>query len=223
MQQLINKVLDFLKWPIAFLMVLLLLPAFKTDVLILQEGLNRLVLAWFFLPMLVVIVAWFMVSGFYGSFLSIFEHEATHMLFAVLTFHSPKNIEINQGVGGSFSFKGRGNWLIALAPYFFPTFAVLVMMGSFFYDWLKEPLPNQYWAVFGVMTGYHIASTLLEIHPKQTDFKVAGYLFSLLFLPGANLISYGILFSFACYGPKGIGYFLHTLLQQTLIFIRIFI
>lgn len=223
MQSLINTFLDTVKWPLALLMLLLVIPAFKTDMLILQDGVNRMVLTWFFLPMLAMIVAWFTVPGFYGSFLSIFEHEATHMLFAVLTFHSPRNIEINQGGGGSFSFRGRGNWLIALAPYFFPTFAVLVMAASLLYAWTGEPLPNQYWAVFGVMTGYHIASTLLEIHPKQTDFKVAGYVFSLLFLPGANLISYGILLSFACYGPVGIGRFIRSLIDQTSLFIGIFV
>lgn len=223
MQRLINVFLDIIKWPLAFVMLLLVIPAFKTDILVLQEGVNRMVLTWFFLPMLAMIVAWFTVPGFYGSFLSIFEHEVTHMLFAVLTFHSPGNMTINQGVGGSFSFRGRGNWLIALAPYFFPTFAVLVMAASLFYTWTKEPLPNQYWAVFGVMTGYHLASTLLEIHPKQTDFKVAGYVFSLFFLPGANLISYGLLLSFACYGSVGIGRFIRALIDQTVLFIGIFV
>ena len=143
------------------------------------------------------------------------EHELTHMLFALLTFHPPVSLDVNQNKGGYFAFKGKGNWLIAIAPYFFPTFGFVVMLASIAYIVMGEKIPDMYWSVLGVMVGYHLASTILEIHPKQTDFKVAGYLFTLLFLPGANLIIYGILLSFASLGWKGVDVYFNVLNHQT--------
>ena len=48
-----------------------------------------------------------------------FEHELTHILFALLTFHPVSGMNVNDYGGGNMTFRGKGNWLIALAPYFF--------------------------------------------------------------------------------------------------------
>jgi hypothetical protein len=117
------------------------------------------------------------------------------------------------------AFQGEGNWLIALAPYFFPTFAVVVMLSSLVYMGMGKPLPDLYWAIFGTMCGYHLVSTILEIHPQQTDFKSAGYIFTIAFLPGINLIVYGLLLAYACAGWSGIPSFMSLLMQHTIEFI----
>lgn len=223
MQTLINFILAILKWPLALLMVFLIIPAFKTDMMILYNGLTLTVLGWFFLPLLMMILLWLVIPGLSGSFLSILEHELTHMVFAVLTFHSPHDINVQRGVGGNFIYTGNGNWLISIAPYFFPTSSVLVILLGLFYFFMGQTLPPFYWAILGVMTGYHLISTLDEIHLGQTDFKSAGYLFSILFLPAANLIFYGILLSFACYGFQGIPLFLSMLKEQSILFAQIFL
>lgn len=222
MQTLINFILAILKWPLALLMVFLIIPAFKTDLMILYNGLTLSVLGWFFLPLLIMILLWLVIPGLGGSFLSILEHELTHMVFAILTFHSPHDINVQRGVGGNFIYTGNGNWLISIAPYFFPTSSVLVILLGLFYFFMGQILPPHYWAILGVMTGYHLISTLDEIHLGQTDFKAAGYLFSILFLPAANLIFYGILLSFACYGFNGFPLFLSTIQEQTVLFALIF-
>ena len=221
MRKCINFILALLKWPVAVCMVFLFLPALKADIITVYDGLTIQVLEWFFLPVLVVLAIWLLIPGLSGSFLSILEHEVTHMIFALLTFHSPQDINIRPGVGGNFAFSGRGNWLIFIAPYFFPTSAALVIAAGFLYIFTGETPSNYYWLVLGIMTGYHLVSTLDEIHVEQTDFKVAGYLFSILFLPGANLLTYGFLMSFACYGFKGWGLYLHTLHQEVTLFARL--
>ena len=223
MQRVINFILAILKWPLALLMLFLIIPLFKANMLVLYNGLTLEVLGWFFLPLLIVILLWLIIPGLGGSFLSILEHELTHMIFAVLTFHSPHDINVQRGVGGNFIYMGRGNWLISIAPYFFPTSAVFVILLGLFYPLMGESFPNVYWLILGLMTGYHLISTLDEIHLEQTDFKVAGYLFSILFLPSANLIIYGFVFSFVCYGFQGFSLFFEILIKETSHFFGIFL
>lgn len=219
----INLFLSLIKWPIAVLMLIFLLPAFFSDIILIKEYLSSTILLQFFLPFIATVFLFLLIPGLVGSFLAIAEHELTHMLFAVLTFHKPKGLDVNQDVGGSFSFVGEGNWLIALAPYFFPTFTFLIMIGSPIYLLFYPELPSFYLMLLGVLIGYHFISTLLSIHPKQTDFKVAGYIFTICFLPGMNLIVYGILFGFAAKGFEGIDIYFNLLFQQTNIFIQKYI
>ncbi len=194
----LNSIIGWLKWPIALFMVVAILPAFQTDMDLLSRMDDMKLLIYFFAPMIGIGMLFF-VSGLYGSFFVIAEHELTHMLFAALTFHKPRGLVIDQGRGGSFSFTGEGNWMIALAPYFFPTFAFVVMIARLFFP-DNQPIPDVYLSVLGSMIGYHLVATILEIHPKQTDFKVAGYIFTICFLPGVNLIAYGLMFGFAVAG-----------------------
>ena len=98
------------------------IPSFYADLIAIQKLTNADVLLVFFLPFGATAVLFLFMPMLAGSFFAIMEHELTHMLFAVLTFHKPRGLDVNQDVGGSFSFEGKGNWLIALAPYFFPTF-----------------------------------------------------------------------------------------------------
>ena len=223
MQKIINFILAVLKWPCALIALFLIFPAFKTDLMILYNGLTLEVLKWFFLPLVIMIVIWLLIPGLGGSFLSILEHEVTHMLFAILTFHSPQDINVKRGFGGNFIYTGRGNWLISIAPYFFPTSAALVIGAGGFYTLLGQIPPYSYWLILGLMTGYHLISTLDEIHLGQPDFKAAGYLFSLLFLPGINLITYGVLMAYACHGFSGFKTYFRLLFQETQLFTQIFI
>lgn len=220
MQSAINLILALLKWPIALMMLLMIVPAFMTIVSFCMNLITPHFLIWFGVPFIIMCVFWLFVPSMGGSFLAIMEHELTHMLFALLTFHKPMDLDVSQDKGGHFSFMGKGNWLIAIAPYFFPTFAFFVMLSSLIYMFMDQPIPDVYWSVFGVMVGYHLASTILQIHPKQTDFKAAGYLFSIAFLPGANLIVYGLLLAFACLGWKGLPLFMNGLIYNTAVFIH---
>ena len=48
------------------------------------------------------------------------EHEITHALFAIVTFHRVTGLRATAFRGGQVRFVGEGNWLITVAPYFFP-------------------------------------------------------------------------------------------------------
>lgn len=49
-------------------------------------------------------------------------------------------------------------------------------------------------ALYGAVLGLSLLGHLRQIHPRQTDFKHAGILFSIAFLPTAFLLAYGVAF-----------------------------
>ena len=139
----------------------------------------------------------------YTFFLTL-EHELTHALFAWCTFHRVIDLQVTLTKGGQISFHGRGNWLIALAPYFWPTISLTLMAIAWL---LPEPLQDVGQALIGASFAWHVTSTIREIHPAQTDIGKAGKLFSLLFLPVANMLAVGSLLSFAHGGLSKVGNF----------------
>lgn len=119
--------------------------------------------------------------------MQILAHELTHTFFALLTFHKVVHIHLNMDEsGGSMGFLGKGNWLITIAPYFFPLFLFFLMLFATFF---AEKIPDSLIVngVFGYFFAYHVESILVQIHGEQPDFKEVGFPFCWLFLPGANL------------------------------------
>ena len=148
--------------------------------------------------------------------MQIIAHELTHSFFAVLTLHKVKHIRVAEdNSGGSMAFLGEGNWLIVIAPYFFPLFCFFFMMGIGIY--LKYAPIN--WIInvlFGYFIGYHIDTVASQIHDKQTDLPKVSYLFCVLFLPGANFWVIGSMLAFNSQGWKG--FFLY---QQLIAYLNI--
>lgn len=137
-----------------------------------------------------------------GRFLITLEHEATHALFALLTGHRILSFHASMGKGGQVRIQGEGNWLIVVAPYFFPTSALLLFLLAYLLP-LQGLLP---WSgmMLGTALAYHIVSTYRETHRDQTDIQQLGMLFCWLFLPAANLAVVGLLLSFAHAGSAGL-------------------
>ncbi|MBQ9034684.1 MAG: M50 family metallopeptidase [Alphaproteobacteria bacterium] len=123
-------------------------------------------------------------------------HELTHTLFAFLTLHFIRRIRLNpDGSGGSMAFAGHGNWLITLAPYFFPLFAFFYMLLM---PWLLN-ISDSHWlvyAVFGYFVAYYWETVLSQVHSEQTDIIKEGYFFSGIIIVGLNLLVNGAIFAF---------------------------
>ena len=141
-----------------------------------------------------------------------FEHELTHILFALLTFHPVSGMNVNDYGGGNMTFRGKGNWLIALAPYFFPLASAAMMFLTVAYGRVTGLLPDWLLIGLGLAFGYDVCAFAEQIHPRQTDFKVAGYWFSLCFLPSAILLSFGTIAAFAERTESGVRFFYNLLL-----------
>ncbi len=210
----LNWIIEKLKWPVAVLMVLIAVPALYADIYALEKLTNMDVILQFFLPFIATAVLFLFIPALAGSFFAIMEHELTHMLFAVLTFHKPRGLDVNQDVGGSFSFEGKGNWMIALAPYFFPTFWFVLVLLMPIYVSFTGKLPDFYVPMLGIFLGYNFIVSCLSIHPKQTDFKVAGYIFTICFLPGILFLKYGIVFCYSIKGLAGVEAYFSLLAQK---------
>ncbi len=161
------------------------------------------------------VVAWRVVLGkrWAGSAFSTLEHELTHALFAILTLHPVVGIRATWSRGGHTQFRGSGNWLIYLSPYFFPTISVFLVALRLV---VPESAATGLSVAIGASIGYHILSTWRETHPGQTDFQKAGRTFSFLFLPGANLLSYGFLLSAVVDGWTGASQYAQTTVRHTL-------
>ena len=220
MQNFMNTLLKFLKWPVALLCALGFYPLLVALVNIISASFTVEILLYFLAPVAAVMVLWGIIPGLSGSALTIFAHESTHMLAALLTGHKPKSMSIQPDKGGSFTYLGKGNWLITIAPYFFPTFPFLWMLGGTWFSLHNQTFPTWYIMTFGALVGYHIVSNFYQIHSEQTDFKKAGYLFSMMFIPGANILVIGYLWSFVLKGWSGLSDWQKIAFQSCLHFIQ---
>ena len=192
-----NKLTDFVinlcRWPVAILL-LFSLPALVKS----YKYFNFF--AWHFYYMGAGIIFFWFIAFTAGRELraqiQTIAHELTHTLFAYLTLHFVKRVRLNpDGSGGSMAFAGHGNWLITLAPYFFPLFASIYMLIM---PWLLEAT-DKYWlvyAVFGYFIAYYWETVLSQVHREQTDIIKEGYVFSVIIIIGLNLLVTGILFAF---------------------------
>lgn len=127
-----------------------------------------------------------------------FEHELTHLLFGLLFFKRPHSFVVTRHGGGYVELSG-GNFLITLAPYFFPTVSYCLLPFAFFVPPKFQPV---FLAIMGASIAFHMISTWGELHWRQTDLREAGFMLSLIFLPLANLIFYGALAAAVLNGGK---------------------
>ncbi len=204
----INRFLGIIKWPVAVAMLFVVPAAFQTfqRYYVIRDQLNGHNLLYFGIGVgffAVVRVFFIMKRGTAETM----EHEMTHSLFAMLTLHPVQHLEVFDTGGGAMTFAGKGNWLIALSPYFFPLSAFAMMFLISAVSRVVGYMPD--WAFIGMGTAvcYNICSFAEQLHPRQTDFKVAGYLFTICFLPGANCLTFGTVFAFVERGLDGVFFF----------------
>lgn len=200
----IDNLLNRLKWPAATLSAIglpLSLYAFfqllgrcflqPLDVLPLVAGAVGCMLAWRNFAW----VVWL------GNGLITLEHELTHAIFAWLTGHKVVSFKASMKRGGRVKFIGEGNWLITVAPYFFPTAAFVLLLPAILMPFSFLPWPE---IALGIALGFHLISTWIETHKDQSDLQKLGWTFCWLFLPTANVIAVAMLIAFAHDGFSGI-------------------
>lgn len=194
MNQNISFMLALCKWPIA-LVFATFLPA--SIILLLNEIVWISKGADFFWPLLlgvtIYLLIWFVwIRKSSISFLSTLEHEITHCIFAWLTFNRVTGLRATLRAGGHMTFEGSGNWLLTISPYFFPTVTVILLLLDPFLYFLDKFIIQ---IIIGVSIAYHGTSTWSETNHTQSDLKEAGFFFSFLFLPTANLVSFSFIFA----------------------------
>ena len=115
----------------------------------------------------------------------VFGHELTHVLWAWVCGGRLKKFKVTSS--GGHVVVTKTNFLIALAPYFFPLYAAMVVgafvTGDLIWDW------RHYAAWFHLLLGaayaFHLTLTWHVLKSRQTDISDQGYLFS-----GGNYFSW---------------------------------
>ena len=211
----IDRLITWLKWPVAVLALALLPGATIAVIELLVRVVTRpLPVTMFLVGFVLYFVVWlwfFRRSRF--TFILTLEHEITHALFAIVTFHRVTGLRATAFRGGHVYFVGEGNWLITVAPYFSPTLSLFLLVVAWFLPGFLVGVIN---FVIGGSFAYHITSTLRETHPGQTDLQRAGVVFCLFFLPTANIVTFGALLGFIYGGWPGSARFVGTIWQRTL-------
>ncbi len=149
------------------------------------------ILSWFGFGALIYLVFWLFFFSKRDKFWSVFEHELTHVLFAILFFRQVHTFKVERGKGGEVKITGS-NFIVGLSPYFFPLMALPVVL-------LKPSIAIQHqWILNGVLgftVMFHVISLMQELNPKQPDISNYGLLFSLFVIIAFNIFFLGICYS----------------------------
>ena len=199
MSDTIDSILQWLKWPVALWVALSVPQLVMADLALIRSTL-RPDLAPFWLGLVGYLIVWWVVlrHRLWGQFLPTLLHELTHTLFAILTLHRIVSLEATWASGGVMRFKGRGNWLITIAPYFFP---LAIILAAPLLELLQTASPVRL-ALLGVVFGFESAAMWRQVHREQPDLHEVGFLFTAVFLPGALLWAYGTVLVLALGGGR---------------------
>jgi hypothetical protein len=128
MSRWIDTLMPWLKWPVTA-WVLLSIPRLARADLDLVTGSLRADFAPFWLGLAGYLLLWWLIlrRRLWGQFLPTLLHELTHGLFALLTLHRIISLRATWSRGGEIQYTGPGNWLITIAPYFFPLAMLLAV------------------------------------------------------------------------------------------------
>lgn len=119
--------------------------------------------------------------------LYVFGHELTHALWTWLLGGRVKRFKAS--ASGGHVVVTKHNFLIVLAPYFFPLYAVLVALvytvGHLLWDW--SGARAWFHLLLGAAYAFHVTLTGHVLHTRQTDITSQGYYFSgvIIFLGNA--------------------------------------
>jgi hypothetical protein len=126
--------------------------------------------------------------------LYVLGHELTHAVWAWLFGAQVRKLKVTSS--GGHVVITKTNFLIALAPYFFPLYAVLVVavfaLGRLIWHW------QMFLALFDLLLGaayaFHVTLTAHILKTRQTDITDQGYLFSavVIYLGNITILLVGI-------------------------------
>ena len=124
----------------------------------------------------------------------VFGHELTHALWTWAM--GGRVTQFKAGARGGHVRVSKSNFLIALAPYFFPLYAILVValfvVGQWLWNWRRYVV--WFHLLLGAAYAFHVTLTWHILKSRQSDITEQGYLFSavVIFLGNMAVLLTGI-------------------------------
>jgi len=126
--------------------------------------------------------------------LYIFGHELTHAIWAWIFGGKVKKFKVT--ADGGHVVITKSNFVIALAPYFFPLYVALVVLGFLVGNlvWGWSGYAVWFHLLIGAAYAFHVTLTWHILRTRQTDITSQGYLFSavIIFLGNIGVLFVGI-------------------------------
>ena len=126
--------------------------------------------------------------------LYVLGHEFTHALWTWLFGGEVKKMKVSSK--GGHVIISKTNFVIALAPYFFPLYVVLVVggfaLGNLIWNWHHFLI--WFHLCVGAAYAFHLTLTFQVLQTQQSDITSQGYLFSavVIFLGNVLVLLFGI-------------------------------
>jgi hypothetical protein len=155
---------------------------------------------WFFgIGVIIWLVAFFGLPR--PMWIYVFGHELTHAIWVFLMGGRVSQMRVTPRGGHVLS--DRINTWIALAPYFFPIYSLLIIgaYGLAGLLWDMAPLRPVLYMLIGASWSFHIAFTLWMIPKGQSDLAYGGTFYSLVII---YLLNLGVLSVFLIAASPGI-------------------
>ncbi|MBA3396358.1 MAG: M50 family metallopeptidase [Deltaproteobacteria bacterium] len=204
----LDRILGLLKWPIAFISLIFLPGMFYALSFVVRDISRR---PGALVPLLVgagaFVMIWLVVLRPKTSRHAVVtvEHELTHILVALLTLHRVAGIRAALVGGGHARYAGRGNWLIAIAPFVIPLFALVVMVIA---NWVHHPRAIS--GLLGFTLAWNVVGNWAGAHRHHGDHREAGRIFSFLFITCANLLVLGLVLAYTTQAGSLTGHLDHV-------------
>jgi hypothetical protein len=121
-------------------------------------------------------------------------HEFTHVLWTWLFGGKVKKFKASSK--GGHVIVTKNNFLISLAPYFFPVYAAIVVaifiIGHLIWNW--TPYLVWFHLLLGAAYAFHVTLTWHILKTEQSDITQHGYLFSIviIFLGNVTVLMLGV-------------------------------
>jgi len=185
-----------LKW-IKLIIALLLLPVAAAEALALARVVTAAGAAdttW--VPLLAGVACWLVIFLLLPKpmWIYVFGHELTHALWTWLCGGRVTQLKVTSG--GGHVMVSKNNFLIVLAPYFFPLYAALVVLAFALGNWIWDWRAYLVWfhLALGAAYAFHLTLTWHILQTQQSDITSQGWIFSLviIFLGNVTLLLGGL-------------------------------
>ena len=184
------------KW-IKLLLALLLLPLALAEAMAMGRVLvasGSADTAW--IPLLAGLACWLVIFLLLPKpmWLYVFGHELTHALWTWLFGGRVKEMRVSSG--GGHVVVSKNNFLIVLAPYFFPLYAAMVVGAFLLGNWIWNWQPYRVWfhLALGAAYAFHLTLTWHVLQTQQSDITSQGWIFSgvIIFLGNLSWLLLGV-------------------------------